>query len=107
MSGTGHLCTGDEMMKWVTRQRAKVDRIVCANLCIRTKKMIPSQTNNTGLFVASALLAALLSSNAIALGQASGPAMDTGAIERLTGANGVLDEKEGCSRYRFPARICR
>jgi hypothetical protein len=65
------------------------------------------QMKNTGLFVVSVVFAALLCNSAIALGESSGPTMDTGAIERLTGAKGALDEKEACSKYRCPAKISR
>ena len=38
------------------------------------------------------------------LSQAAEPAMDTGAIERLTGAKGALDEKEGVFKVSVPRK---
>jgi hypothetical protein len=66
--------------------------------------MSQSQMRNTGLFVVSVVLAALLCNGAITLGESSGPAMDIGAIERLTGAKGVLDEKEGVFKVSVPRK---
>jgi hypothetical protein len=39
-----------------------------------------------------------------ALGQTGGTAMNTGAIERLTGAKGALDEKEGVFKVSVPRK---
>jgi len=39
-----------------------------------------------------------------ALGQTGGTAMDTSAIERLTGAKGALDEKEGVFKVSVPRK---
>ncbi len=61
-----------------------------------------SQMKNTGTFVVSIVFAALLCSGAIALSESSGPTIDTGAIERLTGAKGALDEKEGVFKVSVP-----
>jgi hypothetical protein len=52
--------------------------------------------------VVSILVAALLSVS-LAFG-AAGTAMDTGAIERLTGAKGALDEKEGVFKVSVPRK---
>ena len=56
------------------------------------------------LFLASGSLAAFLSSGGIASGENAAPAMDTGAIERLTGAKGALDEKEGVFKVSVPRK---
>jgi hypothetical protein len=66
--------------------------------------MRPSQIKYTGLFVVSVVLAALLCDGAIPLGESSGSTMDTGAIERLTGAKGVLDEQEGVFKISVPRK---
>jgi hypothetical protein len=68
------------------------------------KEMRQSQMKNTGLFVVSVVWAALLCNRAITLGESSGPTMDTGAIERLTGAKGALDEKEGVFKVSVPRK---
>jgi hypothetical protein len=52
--------------------------------------------------VISILVAALLSGS-LAFGEA-GTAMDTGAIERLTGAKGALDEKESVFKVSVPRK---
>jgi hypothetical protein len=59
------------------------------------------QSRSTVLLIASTLLACLCS-RAIALSEESGAAMDAGAIERLTGAKGALDEKEGVFKVSVP-----
>ncbi len=66
--------------------------------------MRQSQMKNTGLFVVSAVLAALLCNGAITLAEGSGPTMDTAAIERLTAAKGALDEKEGVFKVSVPRK---
>jgi Domain of Unknown Function (DUF1259) len=68
------------------------------------KGMSQSQMKNTGLFVVSAVLAALLCNGAITLGESSGPTLDTAALERLTGAKGTLDEKEGVFKVSVPRK---
>jgi hypothetical protein len=55
---------------------------------------------------AAAIIAVLLTT-ALCLASLSVPAesaMDTGAIERLTGAKGVLDEKEGGFKVSAPRK---
>lgn len=58
----------------------------------------------TNLFLASVLLAVLLCDGVIALGESVPPALDTGTIERLTGAKGTLDEKEGVFKVSVPRK---
>ncbi len=60
------------------------------------------QMNAICLSLVSGLMVALLFSGGIASGESSGPTMDTGAIERLTRAKGVLDEKEGVFKVSVP-----
>jgi hypothetical protein len=52
--------------------------------------------------VFSILVAAMLFSSYHALGAATRTALDTGAIERLSGAKGALDEKEGVFKVSVP-----
>jgi len=54
--------------------------------------------------VASIMVAALLCSSSLAFGEEGATAMDTGAIERLTGAKGALDEKEGVFKVSVPRK---
>jgi hypothetical protein len=54
--------------------------------------------------VVSIVVAAMLCSGSLALGEAARTAMDTGAIERLTGAKGALDEKEGVFKVSVPRK---
>ncbi len=75
-----------------------------ATLHDQEKEMRQSQMKNTGLFVVSAVLAALLCNGAITLAEGSGPTMDTAAIERLTAAKGALDEKEGVFKVSVPRK---
>lgn len=70
----------------------------------REQEMRQSQLKNTGLFVVSVVLASLLCNGAVTPGESSGPLIDTGAIERLTGAKGALDEKEGVFKVSVPRR---
>src|SRR5216684_2518264 len=60
--------------------------------------------NNTCPVVALVLLVASFFRGAIALGESSGAAMDTAAIERLTGAKGALDEKEAVFKVSVPRK---
>ncbi len=63
-----------------------------------------SRTKETGLVVISVVLAAVFGSGAIAAGANSGPTMDTGAIERLTGARGTLNEEEAVFKVSVPRK---
>ena len=63
----------------------------------------PNMSRRSQLVV-SVLLPAMLFSASLALGQAAGTAMDTGAIERFTGAKGALDEKEGVFKVSVPRK---
>jgi hypothetical protein len=65
--------------------------------------MRQSQMKSTGLFI-SVVFAALLCNGTVALGESSGPEMDTGTIERLTGAKGALDETEGVFKVSVPRK---
>ncbi len=56
-----------------------------------------------GQLVVSILVAALLSGS-LAQGETTGTPMDTNAIERLTGAKGALDEKEGVFKVSVPRK---
>jgi hypothetical protein len=50
------------------------------------------------------ILIAMLCSGSLAFAEATGTAIDTGAIERLTGAKGMLDEKEGVFKVSAPRK---
>jgi uncharacterized protein DUF1259 len=63
----------------------------------------PNMSGRSQLVV-SVLVAAMLCSGSVALSEAVGTAMDTGAIERLTGAKGALDEKEGVFKVSVPRK---
>src|SRR6266542_2937627 len=63
----------------------------------------PNMSGWSRLFV-SVLVAAVICSGSLALGEAGGTAMDTGAIERLTGAKGTLDQKEGVFKVSVPRK---
>jgi hypothetical protein len=54
--------------------------------------------------VISVLVAAMLYSGSLAQGEAPGTAMDTTAIERLTGAKGAFDEKESVFKVSVPRK---
>ena len=54
--------------------------------------------------VVSILAGAVLCSGSFAFGEAAGTAIDTRAIERLTGAKGALDEKEGVFKVSVPRK---
>jgi hypothetical protein len=121
-------------MKWVTREKAKVDRIACPWLI--TKFIDPDPefvflphdanwsaiTDGTVFDVPNAELGhhgEYCSFDAIVaryglekdlalvlplLCEAAESAMDTSAIERLTGAKGALDEKEGVFKVSVPRK---
>lgn len=63
-----------------------------------------TKTKPAVLLLLSGSLALFLSSRGIASGETSGSAMDTGAIERLAGARGTLDEKEGVFKVSVPRK---
>src|SRR5258705_6395128 len=56
--------------------------------------------------IATAIISILLTTalSPTSLSQAAESAMDTGAIERLTGAKGALDEKEGVFKVSVPRK---
>jgi hypothetical protein len=54
--------------------------------------------------VVSVLVAAMLYSGSLVLGKAPGTAMDTTAVERLTGAKGAFDEKETVFKVSVPRK---
>jgi len=56
------------------------------------------------IFAASLALSVAGICDVTALGQTRETAMDTGAIERLTGAKGALDEKEGVFKVSVPRK---
>src|SRR5260370_19118748 len=60
--------------------------------------------NGRSQLVVSVLVAAMLYSGSLALGEAPGMAMDTTAIERLTGAKGAFDEKENVFKVSVPRK---
>jgi Domain of Unknown Function (DUF1259) len=63
----------------------------------------PKMSGRSQLAV-SVLVAAMLYSGSLALGEAPGTAMDTTTIERLTGAKGAFDEKENVFKVSVPRK---
>src|SRR4029077_9630684 len=61
----------------------------------------PKMSGRSPLAV-SVLVAAMVYSGSLALGEAPGTAMDTTNIERLTGAKGAFDEKENVFKVSVP-----
>src|SRR6266851_4061052 len=74
------------------------------NLCSGETTMKTPNMSGRSQLVVSVLVAAMLCSGSLALGEAAGTAMDTGAIERLTGATRALDEKEGVFKVSVPRK---
>jgi hypothetical protein len=68
----------------------------------RRDQMRSSKVNESGRFIISAAMIAVLC--VASLSRAEETAMDTGAIERLTGAKGMLDEKEGVFKVSVPRK---
>src|SRR5712691_4572508 len=74
------------------------------NLCsVETRMKAPNMSGRSQLVV-SVLVAAMLCSGSLALGEAPGTAMDTITIERLIGAKGAFDEKEKVFKVSVPRK---
>src|SRR5713101_1814770 len=86
------------------RQSSRATDEGAPNLSSGETTMNTPKMSGRSQLVVSVLVAAMLYSGSLVLGEAPGTTMDTTAIERLTGAKGAFDEKEKVFKVSVPRK---
>src|SRR5229473_3814081 len=86
------------------RQSSRATDEGAPNLSSGETTMNTPKMSRRSQLVVSVLVASMLCSGSLALGEAPGTPMDTITIERLTGAKGAFDEKENVFKVSIPRK---
>src|SRR5712692_8117611 len=86
------------------RQSSRATDEGAPNLSSGETTMNTPKMSGRSQLVVSVLVASMLCSGSLALGEAPGTPMDTITIERLTGAKGAFDEKENVFKVSVPRK---
>src|SRR5712692_8111976 len=86
------------------RQSSRATDEGAPNLSSGETTMNTPKMSRRSQLVVSVLVASMLCSGSLALGEAPGTPMDTITIERLTGAKGAFDEKENVFKVSVPRK---